>query len=248
VDSLTFSEDDSFLKRIARRVRPGQIAAAVIIIGFIIGELGKGIGICNLASSCANAPNATELLSQQNSMVYGGAFWQLFTSIFVTDSFPDAAFNAIAVIVLDFFMPDTFDNTRYFAIFFVSALIGNLLTLGLGTFYATAGASGGIFGVFAAAFAYNWAENRKIDIATLVLFLTVFIGSSFIVANVNWIAHLGGSLGGFLAGPLLYTSAVRSKNQYGIATHSSRYTKVIVLGAILLAFVGSAIQFLLFVS
>ncbi len=181
-------------------------------------------------------------------MVYSGAYWQLFTSIFVTDSFLDAAFNAIAVLVLDFFLPDTMNNTRYFGIFLSTALLGNILTLAEGANYASAGASGGIFGVFAAAFAYNWAENKRIDLSTLVLFVALFVGSSFLTANVNWIAHLGGSIGGFILGPLLYDSLKQTREEYGLSAKSSFQTRLIVVLIILLMVVGSTIQFILFVT
>ena len=248
VNTLSFSEN-SFFQNIVKKIRPGYIAAALIVLGYIIGVIGDGIQFCNLGSSCANA---TQLLAQQNSMIYyNNAYWQLFTSIFVTGGlagFYDAALNAVAVLVLDFFLPDTFNNTRYFAIFFISALLGNLLTLFEGPLYASAGASGGIFGVLAAAFAYSWAENKRIDFPSLILFLALFFGSSFLGQNVNWIAHLGGSIVGFILGPVLYNSVRQSKTEYGISTHSSSNTKVIVLLAILVMFVASAAQFLIFVS
>jgi rhomboid protease GluP len=246
--NILSNSEDTFFQNVSRRIRPGYIAAAAIVAGYIIGVVAEGIKICN------NCPNAAQLLVQQNGMIYGNAaFWQLFTSIFVvsgSSGFEDAAFNAIAVIVLDFFLPDTFDNTRYFAVFFVSALLGNLLTLVEGPFYSSAGASGGIFGVFAAAFAYNWTENKRIDFATLVLFLALFFGSSFLglSGNVNWIAHLGGSIAGFISGPLLYNSVSHGKGEYGIPAHSSNRAKAIVLLSIVTVYILSAIQFLLFVA
>jgi rhomboid protease GluP len=245
VNTLAFFEN-SFFHNVAKKIRPGYIAAAAIILGYIIGVLGDGVQFCNLATN--PCPHATDLLAQQNSMVYSSAYWQLFTSIFVTDSFEDAAFNAIAVLVLDFFLPDTFNNTRYFAIFFISALLGNLLTLVEGPSYASAGASGGIFGVFAAAFAYNWAENKRIEMSTLVLFLALFFGSSFLVSNVNWIAHLGGSIGGFISGPIIYNLARQSKTEYVVSTQSSAFSRVVLLLAISIMIIGSVIQFLVFVS
>jgi rhomboid protease GluP len=242
--ALTFPPN-SFFRDLAKKIRPGYIAAAAIVLGYIIGTIGDQITFCNLVSSC---PNATDLLVQQNGMVYSGAYWQLFTSIFVTDSFLDAAFNAIAVFVLDFFLPDTMNNTRYFGIFLATALLGNILTLAEGANFASAGASGGIFGVFAAAFAYNWAENKRIDLSTLVLFLALFIGSSFLGQDINWIAHLGGSIGGFILGPLLYDSLKQTREAYGLSAKSSFATKMIVLLFILIMIVGSILQFLLFVT
>jgi rhomboid protease GluP len=183
-------------------------------------------------------------------MVFGHAYWQLFTSIFVTDSFEDALFNAIAVIVLEYFLPDTFNKTRYFAIFFFAAILGNIFTLFEGPNYASAGASGGIFGVFAAAFAYNWAERKRIEGATLVLFLILFLGSSFIspfgVQGVDWIAHLGGSIAGFIAGPLLYSSLKNSDTGIGLSSKSATFNQILLALIIALMVIGSTIQFLIF--
>jgi rhomboid protease GluP len=188
------------------------------------------------------------MLAQQNSMVYGHALWQLFTSIFVTDSYLDAAFNAVAVFVLDFFLPDTFNNTRYFGIFFSTALLGNIFTLSLGPSYASAGASGGIFGLFAAAFAYSWAESKRVEFSSLGLFLILFVSSSFFFTNVNWFAHLGGSIGGFIAGPLLYSSIKLDEGGFYALGRSRNSTQLIMLFLILFMVLGSIAQFLLFIS
>ncbi len=219
------------------------------MLGFIIGVIGDQIVFCPAAGPCTSGPTATDLLAQQNNLVFAGAYYQLFTSIFVTDSVLDVGFNAIAVLILDFFLPDTMNNTRYFIIFLASALLGNLLTLLEGPNYASAGASGGIFGVFAAAFAYGCAENKKVDLSTAVLFLALFVSSSFLVLNVNWVAHLGGSIGGFILGPLLYFS-VRQTSQggYGLSAKSSPTTITLLLLIVSLMIVGCIIQFLVLVT
>jgi rhomboid protease GluP len=191
------------------------------------------------------------MLAQQNGMVLGHAYWQLFTSIFVTDSFEDALFNALAVIILEYFLPDTFNKTRYFAIFFFAAILGNIFTLAEGPNYASAGASGGIFGVFAAAFAYNWAERKRIDGATLVLFFILFFGSSFLFVQnvpVDWIAHLGGSIAGFIAGPLLYHSLRSSDTGVGLSSKSTIANQAALAAVIAFMVVGSIIQFLVFLA
>lgn len=226
-------------------MKPGYVLTAAIVLGFIIGEIGDSVHLaCYLDPiSC---PTLTDLLAQQNSMVYSHAFWQLFTSIFVTDSFADAALNAIAVLIIDYFLPDTFNNTRYFSIFFLSALLGNILTLAEGPFYASAGASGGIFGIFAATFAYYWTENKKIDFATLVLFLALFFGSIYFVGPnvVNWVAHLGGSIGGLIAGPILYLSLGKDATRFEVNSRSSKISEVLLALAVVFMLVGSLIQFL----
>lgn len=244
------SYDESFLKKTFRQIRPGYILAAAIVAGYIIGLIAQYIPVCTPPSSQCDV-FAVDLLAQQNAMVYDHAYWQLFTSIFVTNSYGDAALNAIAVLVLDFFLPDTFDNTRYFAIFLFSAFLGNILTLSQGPFYASAGASGGIFGLFAAAFSYNWAENKKIDLSTLTLLLIIFVASSFLAPNIDWIAHVGGIIGGLISGPLLY-SVIKGSNkettEFGPSAKSSTFSKFILIAVILLLIIGSSVQFLLAVT
>ena len=191
---------------------------------------------------------ATFYLAQTNLLVVDTqAYFQLFTSIFVTDSPLDVIFNALAVIILDAFIDSSFNRTRYFGVFFLSALLGNVLTLLMGPQYSSAGASGGIFGLFAATFAYRWAEEKKIDRGTLVLFAAIFVSSS-ILQGVNWIAHAGGSVGGFIAGPLLYIALKNKLANYESVSDSTKSTILITWALILLMIIGSSVQFYLFAT
>ena len=157
---------------------------------------------------------ATIYLAQENGVVvYAHQFYQLFTSTLVTDSPLDAGFNAIAVLILDRLTEDNLNKTRYFLIFFSTAILGNLLTLLQGPNYASAGASGGIFGIFASLVVFSWLKDKKVDQPTLVLFIIIFFGSS-ILPDVNYVAHIGGAVGGFIAGGLLYS--VRKAYNNGI--------------------------------
>ncbi len=191
---------------------------------------------------------ASDLLAQFNIYVLIlHEYYQLFTSIFVTPSGEDVIFNAIAVLILDAFIDSSFNRTRYFAIFFFSALLGNAMSLLMGPIYLSAGASGGIFGLFAATFAYRWAEEKRIDRSTLFLFVVIFASSS-ILPNVNWMAHVGGSLGGFIAGPLLYYTHKGKLERYESVSDSLFSTRLIVWVLILLMAIGSTVQFFLFAT
>lgn len=230
-------------------MRPGWLLAGLILLGFLFGIIGDLFTVCpaSLPSTCG--ATATDLLAQTNGIVvYYHQYYQLFTSIFVTDSALDAGFNAVAVLVLDRLSDDTFSMTRYFLIFISTAILGNLLTLFQGPQYASAGASGGIFGLIAAIFSYYWARENRIEMTTLVFFLVVFVGSSFLQANVNYVAHLGGAIGGFLAGPLLYRSLKPKLSEYIDASESSPLTKKFTLIIILGLTLASIIQYLLFVG
>lgn len=233
----------------AWNIRPGFLLAGLILLGFVIGIIGDLFSMCP-ALVHPTCGTATDFLAQENGLVvYGHQYFQLFTSILVTDSPLDAGFNAVAVLVLDrLTLDDAFNTPRYFLIFFLTAILGNILTLAEGPQYASAGASGGIFGLIAAVFSYSWAKENRIEITTLVFFLVVFIGSSFLESDVNYVAHLGGAIGGFIAGPLLYLSLKQKIADFFGTEKSTKLTTEIAAILLFGLAAASIIQFLIFVS
>jgi len=226
-------------------VKPAWVLSMAILVGWIVGLLGSAARACpptSLGIGCGGS--ITDYLAQNNGyVIYYHFYYELGSSIFVTNSALDAAFNILAVLILDRFTPPPFNLTRYFSIFFASALVGNLFTLLLGSFFASAGASGGIFGLYAAVFSFYWMEDKKIDNTMLVLFLLIFLGSSFLVSNVNFVAHFGGALTGFVAGPLLYY-ALRKKLEVYAPITSSLFASRVIAGALITLFLlGTVLQF-----
>ena len=198
---------------------------------------------------CPSGTNVTFFLEQNNALViFYHQYYELFTSALVTDYALDAAFNAIAVLVIDRITYDTMNKPTYLLVFFLTAIFGNLLTLLWGPNYASAGASGGIFGVFAAILSYEWAQQRKIDSVPLAFFLLIFVGSS-ILADVNWVAHVGGAIGGFIAGPLLSRMAQSRQKETGTEVAASDPRLDLLATAIIfLIGIASVAQFLIFAA
>ncbi len=217
----------------------------MILAGWVVGLIGDALTVCppTITNSCLSA---TDYLAQDNALVvYAHQYYQLFTSILVTDSPLDAGFNAIAVLILDRLTEDNLNKTRYFAIFFSTAVVGNLLTLLQGPAYASAGASGGIFGIFAALITFSWLKEKSVNVYTLFLFLIIFLGSSAL-PDVNYVAHIGGALSGFVAGAILYQIVKPTMTEYSMAYDSDPRTVVVTIILIFLSVVASAAQFLSF--
>ena len=149
----------------------------------------------------------TDLLVQYNRAVYAGLYWQLFTSLFVVIPSPlgvvDVLFNAVAVVWLDGLLSHAFREAEYYAVFALSGLAGNVISLLNGPNVVSFGASGGIFGLLAGAVAQDFAVERRVDYNLFGWFLAVFIFSSFALSYVDWLAHLGGAASGLVAGYLL---------------------------------------------
>ncbi len=230
-------------------VRPAWLLAALIMLGWILGVAADLVSVCPSFPQGLPCESATYYLAQFNLLVVNyHQYYQLFSSNFVTDSLADAAFNAVAVLILDRISDSShFNTTRYLVIFFFSATLGNVLSLLAGPYYVSAGASGGIFGLYAAIFSFSWAEEKRIEKGTLALFLIIFIASA-LIPGVNSIAHFGGAIGGFIAGPLLYRMLEQKMHSFSQSTESSATMKLI-LATILIALTLATIwQFLVFVA
>jgi len=141
---------------------------------------------------------------QVNALVLHGWVWQLFTSVIVAppdlQGVLDVGLNALSLIWLDRITSEVYSKSQYYATFLVTALFGNILSLTAGPGQVSFGASGGIFGLVAGLVTYDYAVNKQVSPQLVSWFLFIFIYSSFLLGNVNWLAHLGGAVLGFAIG------------------------------------------------
>jgi len=183
----------------------GRNLSLAIVSGLVIGLIASEVSIDGIP--------LVNFLVQYNLWVYAGAYWQLFTSLFVVIPLGAAAplgvadvlFNAVAVVFLDGLLSHAFREGEYYAVFIVSGLAGNIAGLLSGPSVVSFGASGGIFGLLAGAVAQDFTVERRVDCSLLGWFLAVFLFSSFALPSVDWLAHLGGAASGLVVGYLLGT-------------------------------------------
>lgn len=140
------------------------------------------------------------LLVQQNTLVWGGAYWQLFTSMFVHFGPLHLIFNMFALYYFGRMDENAFSKSSFLTIYFVSGLLGSLMTLVLlPADTVSGGASGAIFGLVGAYVAI--ARRAQHMGVALVYAIFLFIQSS-IFPGVNIYAHLFGLIGGLVLGLL----------------------------------------------
>jgi membrane associated rhomboid family serine protease len=145
-------------------------------------------------------------LIQVNYLVLHGDYIALITSIFVTNNFTDFFFNFFSLGVLYYLFGSKAGKLEY-VIFLLSGMLGNLLTLlAYPPLTASAGASGGIFGLLSFYIVDDMMEFQRVDWNGIIFLAIVFVLSD-IIPNVNIVAHLGGITGGvilaYLRGSLL---------------------------------------------
>lgn len=136
-------------------------------------------------------------LVQYNYLVLRGDYLALITSILVTNDYVDFLLNFVALIFVYYLFGSKAGKIEYL-VFFFSGFLGNLFTL---FFFSprtiSAGASGGIFGLLSFYLTIDMLEQGKFDKYGFALLLIIFVFSD-VLPNVNYLAHVGGIIGGVI--------------------------------------------------
>jgi membrane associated rhomboid family serine protease len=142
----------------------------------------------------------TAQLSQQS--------WTIISSVFVHGGFGHILFNMISLYFLGSFFLRAVGERSFLAVFFLGGLAGNALYVLLAPPNVIGiGASGAIFAIGGAlavlvprvpVYIFFIPIAMPLWVAILIFFLL-----SFLFAGIAWQAHLGGVLGGLIAGFVL---------------------------------------------
>ncbi len=123
--------------------------------------------------------------------------WRVVTAAFVHSGIMHVMFNAYSLWVLGNIIERVLGSAKFLLVFGVSVIAGCLAVAILSPDIFTVGASGGIFGLFAALFIINRGFGGSNVSLLVIIGLNLAIG--FIVPGIAWQAHLGGLLGGLAA-------------------------------------------------
>jgi rhomboid protease GluP len=138
----------------------------------------------------------------------GGAYYQLFTSMFIHANIVHIAGNMIFLLVFGLRGEEMFSLPEYLTIYFVGGLAGNVLSLFfLPLNIPSVGASGAIFAMFGAAIIHaRRSVGQSILGAVIFGFFLLFLSAG---PDVNNLAHVGGLVFGLVIG---YVLGVRRKH------------------------------------
>lgn len=166
-----------------------------------------------------------------------GQYWRLFTPIFLHAGLIHIAFNGYALYIVGNVVEEELGWRRFLAIFFVTGIFASAASYAFGAISVPGvGASGAIYGLFGAFFAYNWRRRaqafyaaRMRSMATLIAINLVL---SFSIKFIDWRAHVGGLVAGILMG--LAAEGIRNKSVRAIAFPVAAVV-VLVVGGVLVA-------------
>jgi membrane associated rhomboid family serine protease len=128
-----------------------------------------------------------------------GSYWQLITSTFSHYEILHIAMNMIGLWIFGSFLEYELGRWRFLALYLTTGLVGSVGVYLLADPHSAAlGASGSVFGLFAAAFVV--LVRRQRDVTQLLVLLALNLVISFAVPGIAWQAHIGGMLSGFVIG------------------------------------------------
>ncbi|BBE31199.1 rhomboid family intramembrane serine protease [Tepiditoga spiralis] len=151
--------------------------------------------------------------AQYGPLVSNGQWFRTITSMFVHGGLLHIFFNMYALFYFGNIVESVYGKHKYFAVYILSGVMGNLLTQLMMPNAVSVGASGAIFGLigllFGSGFRHDTPRMLKPMVGTALLpiiIINIFLG--FTVSSINNLAHIGGLAAGFTFGwltPVTFT-------------------------------------------
>jgi len=194
--------------RSVARMSATRLLLLVLVAVFAIEvALSHGDALVIGFSSISNrfARTLTQMGALVPPLVARGQWWRLFTAMFLHIGLLHLAMNGYALWLFGDFVERGFGRLQMLFLFLLSGWLGSVTSYAFGS--GGAGASGAIFGLFGAFIAYNLrrrgtvlaSANLRLAVTLLVINAVFALG----VRQIDWHAHLGGLVAGFVAGWLL---------------------------------------------
>jgi len=133
-------------------------------------------------------------------------WYRLFTVALTHGGLLHLGFNMYALLVLGNPIEEAYGKNKFLIVFFASLLAGSVTSAYFASIYsASVGASGAVFGLFGAMVVVG--KRIGADIRSIVVIIGLNFVFGFAIGGVDWRAHLGGLIGGYV------TSLIVLKNR-----------------------------------
>jgi membrane associated rhomboid family serine protease len=135
-----------------------------------------------------------------------GQFWRLFTAMFLHAGLLHIALNGYALWIVGNVVETEIGRLRFLALYLACGLFASAASYAFGAILIPGvGASGAIFGLFGAFFAYNYSRRQLAFYAArmrqmgMLILLNLVLSFGF-SSVIDWRAHLGGLVAGLAGG------------------------------------------------
>jgi len=183
----------------------------LVALGLLLGGSGGSFGVNPLYESGALIGSGTSALDGATVGVAHGEYWRLLTSGFIhgdgqagSSVLIHLLFNMFALYVLGSLLEPAVGRLRFGIVYGVSILVGAFGALLLTPDGFTAGASGGVFGLMAAALVVMRSRGINPMESGLALWIGLNLLITFTIPNISIGGHIGGLIGGALAALVMF--------------------------------------------
>jgi membrane associated rhomboid family serine protease len=148
------------------------------------------------------------------------------------------AFNMIALYFLGRILEPSIGTARFLMIYFVSMLAGSFGAILLSSNVAiTVGASGAVFGLFAATFIIAYGRGLGHIASEIGVIIGINLLLTFTISGISIGGHLGGLIGGGICGMLVIAG---ERGYLGSNARIIEYGGMILIGVLSVVFAISA--------
>ncbi|MCK4442221.1 MAG: rhomboid family intramembrane serine protease [Sulfurovaceae bacterium] len=146
------------------------------------------------------------------SIILDGELWRLVTAMFLHGGIEHIAMNMLSLWFIGRVMESWFDRVSYLSIYFISGLVGGLISLYMHPTTVAIGASGAIFGIFGGLFGMVIVHRKRMEEQFksfmkqfgIIILLNLVIGVVF--ESVDLSAHIAGLIVGMIGGAMVAKS------------------------------------------
>ncbi|MDE6284714.1 MAG: rhomboid family intramembrane serine protease, partial [Bacilli bacterium] len=154
-----------------------------------------------LGNGSQNSLTLLQFGANYSSLIQQGQVWRLLTSAFLHIGIIHLLVNMYSLYIIGSQVETFMGKWKYLAIYLISAISGNLLSVACNTDVLSAGASGAIFGLMGSLLYFGYHYRLYLNDALRrqiipILLLNLLIGFTF--PGIDNAAHIGGLIGGYL--------------------------------------------------
>lgn len=149
-------------------------------------------------------------------LVHHGEWWRIFTVSLVHEGIFHIGFNMLLLWIVGQLMEPGAGPLRFSLLYVVSIAAGSAAVLLVQPHAVTAGASGGVFGVAAAATIVMQRQGVRFWDTGFGPLLVINLVYDYFQPGISIAAHIGGAIGGLLAAEVMMQARRRGRPELGI--------------------------------
>ncbi len=186
-----------------------KIIIGVTVVAFVVIALRDG-------NVNGTGPTADKLVLF-GPLVHQGEWWRIFTVALVHEGFLHIFFNLLLLWIVGQLLEPGSGPLRFALIYVVSVTAGSAAALLVQPHVPSAGASGGVFGVAAAATIVMQRQGVRFWDTGFGPLLIINLVFDYFTPNISIAAHIGGAIGGLLAAEAMLQARKAGHPELGIA-------------------------------